>query len=203
MAGAALSETAQSTAWTMTPPGDDADEDALVRAAQRGDGDAFAALVSRHKSRVFGIAARFARGTHDLEDLAQDIFVRVFQKLDRFRGEAPFSHWLSRLAVRRCWDHLRRTKFRRDEAPLEAVEFTVRDESIEREAEARIAHEVVMRAMAELPPDMRLVLTLLELDDRSVRDVAALTGWSEANVKTRGSRARARLKEILEAQRDE
>ena len=187
----------------MTPPGDDADEDALVRAAQRGDGEAFAALAARYKSRVFGIAARFARGTHDLEDLAQDIFIRVFQKLDRFRGEAPFSHWLSRLAVRRCWDHLRRTKFRRDEAPLEAIEFTVRDEGVEREAEARRAHEVVTRAMAELPADMRLVLTLLELEDRSVREVASLTDWSEANVKTRGTRARARLKQILEAQRNE
>lgn len=187
----------------MTPPGDDADEDALVRAAQRGDGDAFAALVRRHKSRVFAIAARFARGVHELEDLAQDIFIRVFQKLDGFRGDAPFEHWVSRLAVRRCYDHLRRTKFTRDEAPLEAVEFAVRDESVEREAEARSAHEVVSRAMADLPADMRLVLTLLELEDRSVREVASLTGWSEVNVKTRGSRARARLKEILEAQRDE
>ena len=187
----------------MTPPGDDADEDALVRAAQRGDGDAFATLVARHKSRVFGIAARFARGAHELEDLAQDIFVRVYQKLDRFRGEAPFSHWLSRLAVRRCWDHLRRTRHQREEAPLDAVQFTVRDEGVEREAEARHAHEIVSRALDLLPPDMRLVLTLLELDDRSVREVAMLTGWSEANVKTRGSRARARLKEILEAQKDE
>ena len=187
----------------MTPPGDDADEDALVRAAQGGDGDAFAALVHRHKSRVFGIAARFARGAHDLEDLAQEIFVRVFQKLEGFRGDAPFEHWISRLAVRRCYDYLRRTKFRWDDAPLEAVEFAVRDESVEREAEARRAHEVVNRAMAALPADMRLVLTLFELEDRSVREVASLTGWSEANVKTRGSRARARLKEILEAQRDE
>lgn len=187
----------------MTPPGDDADEDALVRAAQRGDGEAFAALVRRHKSRVFGIAARFARGVHDLEDLAQDIFIRVYQKIDRFHGDAPFEHWVSKLAVRRCYDHLRRTRNARDEGPLEAVEFTVRDESVEREAEARRAHEVVSRALAKLPADMRLVLTLLELEDRSVREVASLTGWSESNVKTRGSRARARLKEILEEQRDE
>ena len=187
----------------MTPPGDDADENALVRAAQRGDGDAFAALVRRHKSRVFGIAARFARGVHDLEDLAQDIFIRVYQKIDRFHGDAPFEHWVSKLAVRRCYDHLRRTRNARDEGPLEAVEFTVRDESVEREAEARRAHEVVSRALAKLPADMRLVLTLLELEDRSVREVASLTGWSESNVKTRGSRARARLKEILEEQRDE
>ena len=187
----------------MTPSGDDADENALVRAAQRGDGDAFAALVVRHKSRVFGIAARFARGVHDLEDLAQDIFVRVHQKIDRFRGDAPFEHWVSRVAVRRCYDHLRRNKNARDEVPLEAVEFTARDEGVERAAEARNALEVVSRAMAQLPADMRVVLTLLELEDRSVKEVASLTGWSEANVKTRGSRARARLKEILEKQRDE
>ena len=83
------------------------------------------------------------------------------------------------------------------------MEFAVRDESAGREAEARSAHEVVPRAMAELPADMRVVLTLLELEDRSVREVASLTGRSEANVKTRCTRARAPLKEILAAQRDE
>ncbi len=187
----------------MEPPASAEEEFALVRAAQQGDAEAFGTLVQRHKSRVFGIAARFARGVHDLEDLAQEIFVRAFRKLGDFRREAPFEHWLSALAVRRCYDHLRQTKRARDEQPLDAIEFQAADESDARTAGAREAHETLHRALRLLPPDMQLVLTLLELEDRPVREIASLTGWSEANVKTRALRARARLKQILEAQRHE
>ncbi len=188
----------------MDHPSGGADDDlALVLAAQAGDAVAFTELARRHKSRVFGIAARFARGVHDLEDLAQEIFLRAFRKLGAFRREAPFEHWLSALAVRRCYDHLRRTKHTREEAPLDAIEYQAADESEERAREAREAHEILHRALRELPEDMRLILTLLELEDRPVREIASLTGWSEANVKTRAVRARARLKLILEAQRHE
>ncbi|MBS0660212.1 MAG: sigma-70 family RNA polymerase sigma factor [Verrucomicrobia bacterium] len=187
----------------MQPPPGQEDDTALVRAVQGGDADAFSELVRRYKSRVFGIASRFARGLHELEDLAQDIFLRAFRKIGAFRSEAPFEHWLSTVAVRRCYDHLRRTKHERTEESLEAIEFAAADDEPERRRAAREAHEVVHRALQRLPADMRLVLTLLELEDRSVREIASLTGWSEGNVKTRALRARARLKEILQAQRHE
>lgn len=186
----------------QSPPGGDEDF-ALVRAVQGGDTDAFSELVRRYKTRVFGIAARFSRGVHELEDLAQEIFLRAFRKIGAFRSEAPFEHWLSAVAVRRCYDHLRRTKHERKEEALEVVEYAAADDEPERQRAAREAHEVVHRALQRLPADMRLILTLLELEDRSVREIASLTGWSEGNVKTRAVRARARLKEILQAQRHE
>src|SRR4029077_8157711 len=71
-------------------------DEALVAAARAGDDDAFATLVRRHKRRVFGTASRFARDDHQLDDLAQEIFVRVFKNLAQFRHDAPFEHWLNR-----------------------------------------------------------------------------------------------------------
>lgn len=187
----------------MQPEPGGVDDFALVRAAQEGDANAFSELVRRYKSRVFGIASRFSRGLHDLEDLAQEIFLRAFRKIGAFRSEAPFEHWLSALAVRRCYDHLRRTKHERAEEALDAIEYCAADEEPERRRAALEAHEVLHRALRRLPAEMRLVLTLLELEDRSVREIASLTGWSEGNVKTRAVRARARLKEILHSQRHE
>src|SRR5438045_3242574 len=70
-------------------------DEALVAASLGGDDDAFAELVGRHKRRVFAMAARFARDDHQLDDICQEVFVRAFRNLSKFRGDAPFAHWLA------------------------------------------------------------------------------------------------------------
>src|SRR5688572_8964043 len=82
------------------PPSDEL----LVEATLDGDERAFAELVGRHKRRVFGTAARFARDEHQLEDIAQEVFVRAFKNLRSFRGDAPFEHWLARITTSACYD---------------------------------------------------------------------------------------------------
>ncbi len=182
-------------------PADPAGDAALVAASMGGDDGAFGELIRRHKSRIFGMATRFARDAHEREDLCQEIFVQAYRKLPDFRGESPFGHWLGRLAVRKCYDLLRRTRRERathvslDDAPYPAVDGTT-----ERKRQAREAGETLARALSTLPPDDRLVITLLELEDIPVREIAGLTGWSETNVRTRAYRARTALKKILEQQ---
>jgi len=177
----------------MTAPRDEPSDERLIQSTLAGDEGAFAELVARHKRRVFGIAARFARGDHELDDLCQEVFVKAYQNLAKFRGEAPFEHWVSRIAVRACYDHLRKTRRDREAVALEDVTLATTDNV----APAR-AREVLDFALAKLSPDERLVITLLELEERSVREIAELTGWSEGNVKVRAHRARQRLKEVLE-----
>ena len=175
------------------------DDNALVAAARGRDDAAFGELVRRYKTRVFGLTSRFARNAHELEDLCQEIFIQAYRKLDGFRGESPFEHWLTRIAIRKCYDLLRRTRRERTvNISLESAHDFVEDASARRDAQVREAREVLQRAMAMLSPDERLVLTLLELEDQPVREIAAATGWSEANVRTRACRARAALKEILQ-----
>ena len=168
-------------------------DEALVAATLAGDDAAFAELARRHKRKVFGMAARFARNRQDLEDLAQTVFLRVWRSLGGFRADAPFEHWLARLAIRCCHDFLRAAKHRPPEVPLdEADSVTAPDDPCH-------AREIIAAALARLKPDERLVLTLLELENHSVREISQATGWSEANVKVRAHRARAALKHILES----
>jgi RNA polymerase sigma-70 factor, ECF subfamily len=172
---------------------DEPTDERLIQSALAGDDEAFAELVRRHKRKVFGIAARFARNDHELDDICQEIFVKAYQKLKSFRGEAPFEHWVSRIAVHACYDFLRKTRHDRENVPLTAIEIGVTDN-----VSPRDAAEILQWAMVRLSADERLVITLLELEEKSVRETAELTGWSESNVKVRAFRARQALKKILE-----
>lgn len=173
-------------------------DEQLVRATLGGDEAAFAELVRRHKRRVFGTASRFARNDHQLEDIAQEVFIRAFKNLAQFRKDAPFEHWLARITFSACYDFLRRERKHRETAPLDLVDFDLQDNSIEHGISAGRAREVLGWAMRQLRADDQLIITLCEIEERSVREVADLTGWSESNVKVRAFRARQALKRILE-----
>ena len=183
----------------MADPGPDPRPDErLVAAVLDGDDGAFAVLAGRHKRQVLRIAARFARTPEELEELGQEIFLSAYEDVGRYRGEAPFSHWLSRIAVRRCYDVLRRRRREIGTVPLdEGIPHPVESPGTGRE-DAEAARALLNRALSRLKPAERLVITLLELEERSVREVAALTGWTEVNVKVRAFRARRELKRILE-----
>lgn len=172
---------------------DEPTDQRLIESTLAGDDEAFAALVARHKRKVFGIAARFARNDAELQDISQEIFVKAYRKLESFRGDAPFEHWVSRIAVRSCYDFLRATRHDRENVPLDGIEIGTQPSG-----NAEHAREVLQWAMVKLTPEERLVITLLELQERSVRETAELTGWSESNVKVRAFRARQALKKILE-----
>jgi RNA polymerase sigma-70 factor (ECF subfamily) len=159
-------------------------------------------LVRRHRPRVARIVSRYARDAAEADDLAQEAFVKALQALDSFAGRAPFEHWLSRVAVRTCYDTLRARRRRpelrfsdlSDDQQAWLEQFGAESD----DAPAREAKEVVWKVMEALPPDARLVLTLLEIEDRSVRDVAALTGWSVPLVKVRAFRARRLMRRACE-----
>ena len=174
----------------------------LALAARGGDMVAFTGLVAQYRSRIFGIAGKYARNHHELEDLAQDIFIKTWKGLPSYRAEAPFEHWLMRLAVRACYDFLRKHRARRErevsrDALLESGHPGLDGIGNPEIAEETQALREVRRAMASLAPKEQLVLTLLELEERTVREIASLTGWSETNVKVRAFRARQALKKHI------
>lgn len=168
-----------------------------------GDDAAFAVLAERYRSRVFGTASRFARGKSEIEDLAQDIFLRIWKGLGSYREEAPFEHWVMTLTVRACYDFLRKHRRRResevlvDETPAEWNASSPDDDA--RTRQRREALEVVNHLLEQMNDKDRLILTLMELEERSVKEVAELTGWSESNVKVRAHRARAKMRALYES----
>lgn len=178
------------------------DDAELLARIRNGALDDFAEIVRRHQSHVFAILHRYERDQHKLEDLAQETFTKAWRALEQFDGRAPFQHWLSRIAVHVALDHLRKQKRARNEIGFselgeDALEW-LHDDSGRSDLEANHARELLDAAMRELSPADRLVITLQELEGRSVKEISALTGSSSVAVRVRALRARAKLRKALE-----
>lgn len=175
----------------------------LIAEVLQGRTSSFEPLVERHSPRVFAIARRYARRESEVADIAQEVWLKAFQKLGTFRGDAPFEHWLARMTVRTCYDFLRAHRRNREwtfselsEPEQDWLDRVVTDPAADVES-AAAARQLVERILEELSPPARLVITLLEIEDRSVREIAELTGWSVPLVKVRAYRARAEMKKCL------
>jgi len=172
-------------------------ESELIDAAQNGDGEAFVELAQRYHARVWKTASRFARSRAELEDLVQDLFIRIWKGLPTFRHVSPFEHWLMRVTVRGCYDFLRKNRKRRESEILAAELFdsSAADHGAEDASRsASEASEIVDILLAGLDAKDRTVITLLDLEEKSVREAADLTGWSESNIKVIAHRARKKMK---------
>ncbi|HEX4122526.1 MAG TPA: RNA polymerase sigma factor [Verrucomicrobiae bacterium] len=175
----------------------------LISAVLKGDSASFEPLVTKYQARVFATARRYARRESEVEDIVQEVFIKAFQKLSGFRGEAPFEHWLMRLAVRTCYDFLRGHQRNRETAFTEMTEqesdwldqYVVEPGDASEHAEA--ARQLIDNVLSRLSPPARLVITLLEIEERSVKEIAELTGWSVPLVKVRAFRARAEMRKLL------
>ena len=177
------------------------DDAELVERIRGGAPDDFAELVRRHQSHVFAILFRYERDHQRLEDLAQETFLKAWRGLGQFDGRAPFQHWLSRIAVHVALDHVRRRQRRRNEVALpelgeDALEWLHVDDG-QNELQTNQAREILAVAMRELSPAERIVITLQELEGRSVKEISALTGSSRVAVRVRAMRARTKLKKAL------
>ncbi len=179
----------------MTAPGQVPNDDHLIKAAISGDDEAFSELVRRYKGKIFRLASRYVKDEAQLDDVCQEVFIKAYQNLSKFRADAPFEHWLTKIAVNTCYDTLRKQARRPDDVPLESVSHAIGNPA---EAKGDEAWQLLQSALSRLRPEERLVITLLNLEEKSIRETAALTGWSEANVKVRAFRARKELKRILE-----
>jgi RNA polymerase sigma-70 factor, ECF subfamily len=175
----------------------------LISAVLQGDTASFEPLVSKYSPRLFATARRYARREDEIQDVVQEIWTKAYQKLSTFRGDAPFEHWLMRLAVHTCYDFLRNHQRNREDTFTELT--TDENDWIERVAtspatasdESTASRELVRKILEMLPPAARLVIQLLEIEDKSVKEVAELTGWSVPLVKVRAFRARAEMKKCL------
>lgn len=179
---------------------------AIVQQIIDGDADAFETLMKRYEQPVLGILKRHLPYSQ-VEETAQDVFVRAYQSLPGFKQSGSFRSWLSAIAVRTCYDFWRK-HYRNREMPLSTlteaqadwVERTLSDasgsshEDLGRQQEAR---EVLDEALGRLSAEDRMVLELVYLEGLSGKEAAKLLGWSVANVKVRAFRSRKKLEKIL------
>ena len=184
----------------------DSDHDLLPR-CRRGDEAAWRELVSRHTRRVFALAYRFTGRVDEAEDLTQEVFVKVYQTLDRYHeGDGSFGAWLMAVARNHAIDHYRRRRhdaLRKTEEPqvLEGIasaeEGPLRD--LEREERVRLVH----RGLRALPEDLRVPLVLCDLQGLPYGEIAESLGIPLGTVKSRINRARLELARRLVNRRAE
>jgi RNA polymerase sigma-70 factor (ECF subfamily) len=175
----------------------------LIAAVLKGETASFEPLVKKYQNRIFAMARRYARRESEVEDIVQEVFIKAFQKLDSYRAEAPFEHWLMRLSVRTCYDFLRNHQRNRESVFTDMTDqetdwlerFAADPDTALETADA--ARDLVERVLSQLPPPARLILTLLEIEERSVKEISELTGWSISLVKIRAFRARAAMRKCL------
>ena len=183
-------------------PGDrDAQQEArLIRQAQDGDQRAFETLVRLHERLVFSVIAGFLRRRQDVEDVAQEVFLKAYLAIGQFRLGAPFAPWLHRITVNTCYDALRGVRRRQEVgfADLAESESGFLQRFVEKgyqSATARADDRLAARDLAErilstLPPKDRLAITLREVNGFEIAEVASALGCSRAAAKVRLFRAR-------------
>ena len=139
------------------------------------------------------------------EDIAQDVFLKMFTRLDQYHGTVPFTHWVSRIAVTTCIDHLRaqqrRPEFRwADLSENEAgmLDHVLTSDDAVDASESLEARELVEKLLGALKPEDRTVVQMLDLEQKSLSEISRLTGWSTTLVKVRAFRARRKLQKLFE-----
>jgi len=131
------------------------------------------------------------------------IFVRIFQRLDRYSGHAPLEHWVSRLAINVCLNQIEKERIRPElryadlsEEQAQMVGQLASTPAEIPEDQSELAREVVAKLLLRLEPADRLIITMLHLEERSITEIKALTGWSAMVIKVRAYRARQKLKRV-------
>jgi RNA polymerase sigma-70 factor (ECF subfamily) len=169
------------------------DRELIVR-AQAGDGVAQENLIRQFSPLVFRLISRYFRHREDVEDLAQDVFLKVFARIDQVRPDENFPGWLARVTVNACYDELRKTRRRKVAfetfGPSKVSEPIVMPTEPEEFGKAR-------RALESLDAKLRIPLILKEVEDMSVEEIARTMGITQTNVKVRLFRARKKLAAAL------
>lgn len=178
-----------------------------VACVRQGDAAAARILVEHLHPLVCRIVRNHLPRRDSEEDLMQDVFVKLFQKIEGYREHEgiPFEHWVSRLTVRTCLDALRAERARPEwrwsdlnDGETEWLDFVLSEQqgAPTPSASASDARAVVARLLSHLPAPDRLVLTLLDLEEKSTIEISQITGWTRAMVKMRAMRARHKLRRI-------
>ncbi|AGL00774.1 RNA polymerase sigma factor [Desulfoscipio gibsoniae] len=182
-------------------------DEVLVQKSKDGDLEAFDELVRRYESKIYGLVYRFMGNHADASDLAQDTFIRLYQALAGFRGDAAFSTWLYRIASNICRDEIRKRQRRRSVSMDEMIDASpanvpTADDSYspEETVQRREMQRQVQFCLNQLSDDHRLILIMREMQGLSYEEIAGVLQCSLGTVKSRISRARNALKERMSKQ---
>jgi RNA polymerase sigma-70 factor (ECF subfamily) len=184
-------------------PEGDAEDVRLMESVARGDTVAFEKLIERHQALVVGTVARMLGSNSDVEDLAQQVFLRVWRSAGRYVPRAKFTTWLLKITRNLVFNEMRRTK-RQAHVPIQGEpqgdDLPIKDESAQSPAESLLEHELqraIEEAIIELPETQRLALVLRRYEGRSYEEIGEILDLSVPAVKSVLFRARTELRARL------
>src|SRR3954463_3381616 len=176
----------------------------LQRVRQRDQGAARELVDHLYPLVIRIVRAHLPRRVAE-EDLAQEVFMKMFTRLGQYQGAVPFPHWVSRIAVTTCIDHLRAQKRRPEfrwadlsENEAEGLDAVMTNENEVPANDALAASELVHKLLGQLKPDDHLVIRLLDLEEKTIAEIAGLTGWNQSLIKVRAFRARRKLQKLFQ-----
>ena len=179
----------------------------LVDEARQGSEPAFEEIVHRHSARVFSVASRFFRRRAQVEEVAQEVFLKAYTELGSFEGRGSFEGWLTRIATNLCLNMVRTAKARSEflvsdltDSELEWIDrqMAAGSRRIPTAEDAAVAADLAERLLSEMSEEDRLALLMIDGEQLSIKEVIDATGWSESKVKSRTFRARKRMREAVE-----
>lgn len=175
-----------------------------VQRVLAGNSAAFAILVNRHSDMAYTIAHRIVRNREDAEEIAQDGFIKAYQSLRSFKGDAKFSTWLYRIIYNTAISHTRKKQIPYEEIDERIIGGHTEDEILEDldAVDAELRAELVGKAIGRLAPDDAALITLFYQDDHSIEDISHITGLSQSNVKVKLFRLRQRLHQQVQSEMD-
>jgi RNA polymerase sigma-70 factor (ECF subfamily) len=176
-------------------------EGALVRRAQAGDEAAFREIVERYQSKVFSIIHGIIRQRNDIEDIAQQVFSKVYFSIRNFDFRSSLITWIYKITVNECFDYLRKKKVRKlvyesDLSEDEARRVENTEPAVDRQVpvDQNLARrDYVVKLLTRVSEEERTLLMLKEVEGRSVEELAAMTGMNENTIKVKLFRARQKL----------
>ncbi len=182
-------------------------ENILIKKAQKGDSHAFEALIEAHFKQIYNIAFRMTNNPDDAADMTQEVMLKLFRNIGSFSGNSKFSTWVYRVATNTCLDELKKINRKsaislQNEIETDDGGYTmeIEDNSLtpEQSAEQNELKDIVAKAIAKLNDDHKTIIILRDIRGFSYDEIARIIGTSEGTVKSRLSRARAQLKNIVE-----
>jgi RNA polymerase sigma-70 factor (ECF subfamily) len=172
-----------------------ADREDIVQ-SRLGDSEAYRRIIERYQDHVAKIVWRFSRDRLIHEELIQDVFVEAYLSLASFRGRAPLSHWLSRIATRIGYHYWKTQARDRRLSRVSLQDWDMATQETMEAISANDAADLLHRLLAQLPPRDRLVLTLRYIEECDVAETAQRTGWSKTMVKVQTLRAKKKLEKL-------
>lgn len=173
------------------------DELRAIAQAKKGDADAFAFLVETYETSVYRLALRMCGNAHDAEEVAQEAFVAAWKGLPAFRGESKFSSWLYQLTTNAAIDFLRREKRHRAATPIEDEPEPATPDTPQQALEESEVRQALQQALDSLTPEHRQIFLLRQMRQLSYEEIGRLLGLEAGTVKSRLSRAKKQLRQIL------